>query len=166
MIITDPKFLSQKSTEMHTTTDGVNTIVSKIKRALPTAWVKGYGLAAIQIGIPKRVCWYVYEGIETILVNPRIIYQNNLAIKSKEGCLSIPDKWFVTERYTYVNLVATNIEGSIKRFNEEAAIIQHEIDHMDGILCTERLYIPKPKIGRNDPCICGSGEKYKRCCLK
>ena len=24
---------------------------------------------------------------------------------------------------------------------------------------------PKPKAGRNDPCPCGSGKKYKRCCL-
>ncbi|MFV9616392.1 MAG: SEC-C metal-binding domain-containing protein, partial [Gammaproteobacteria bacterium] len=22
-----------------------------------------------------------------------------------------------------------------------------------------------PKIGRNDPCHCGSGKKYKKCCL-
>ena len=22
-----------------------------------------------------------------------------------------------------------------------------------------------PKIGRNDPCLCGSGKKYKKCCL-
>ena len=22
-----------------------------------------------------------------------------------------------------------------------------------------------PKIGRNDPCPCGSGQKYKKCCL-
>jgi uncharacterized protein YecA (UPF0149 family) len=21
-----------------------------------------------------------------------------------------------------------------------------------------------PKVGRNDPCICGSGKKYKKCC--
>jgi SEC-C motif-containing protein len=24
----------------------------------------------------------------------------------------------------------------------------------------------KIKIGRNDPCHCGSGQKYKRCCLE
>jgi hypothetical protein len=24
----------------------------------------------------------------------------------------------------------------------------------------------QPKIGRNDPCPCGSGKKYKKCCLK
>lgn len=23
---------------------------------------------------------------------------------------------------------------------------------------------PEPKIGRNDPCPCGSGKKYKKCC--
>ena len=23
-----------------------------------------------------------------------------------------------------------------------------------------------PKIGRNDPCICGNGRKYKKCCGK
>jgi uncharacterized protein YecA (UPF0149 family) len=22
-----------------------------------------------------------------------------------------------------------------------------------------------PKVGRNDPCPCGSGKKYKKCCL-
>lgn len=25
--------------------------------------------------------------------------------------------------------------------------------------------IVKPKVGRNDPCPCGSGKKYKKCCL-
>jgi uncharacterized protein YecA (UPF0149 family) len=24
----------------------------------------------------------------------------------------------------------------------------------------------EPKIGRNDPCPCGSGKKYKHCCLR
>ena len=26
-------------------------------------------------------------------------------------------------------------------------------------------YKPGPKVGRNDPCPCGSGKKYKKCCL-
>jgi uncharacterized protein YecA (UPF0149 family) len=25
--------------------------------------------------------------------------------------------------------------------------------------------LPKQKAGRNDPCPCGSGKKYKKCCL-
>src|SRR5262249_44973737 len=28
-----------------------------------------------------------------------------------------------------------------------------------------RLVPVAPKIGRNDPCPCGSGKKYKKCCL-
>jgi preprotein translocase subunit SecA len=24
----------------------------------------------------------------------------------------------------------------------------------------------RAKVGRNDPCPCGSGKKYKKCCLK
>lgn len=26
-------------------------------------------------------------------------------------------------------------------------------------------YVAEPKVGRNDPCPCGSGKKYKKCCL-
>jgi preprotein translocase subunit SecA len=26
--------------------------------------------------------------------------------------------------------------------------------------------IPEVKVGRNDPCPCGSGKKYKKCCGK
>ncbi|TRZ81795.1 hypothetical protein D4R86_02170 [bacterium] len=51
--------------------------------------------------------------------------------------------------------------------------VQHEIDHFNGIVFRERqsLDVFKPivnveaKIGRNDPCPCGSNKKYKKCCL-
>ena len=29
----------------------------------------------------------------------------------------------------------------------------------------QQPYVSKPKVGRNDPCPCGSGKKYKKCCL-
>jgi hypothetical protein len=35
----------------------------------------------------------------------------------------------------------------------------------DCQLITEALENPKVKVGRNDPCPCGSGKKYKKCCL-
>ena len=34
----------------------------------------------------------------------------------------------------------------------------------DGTLSTNRTVIKKNKVGRNDPCPCGSGKKYKKCC--
>ena len=29
----------------------------------------------------------------------------------------------------------------------------------------QQIIRDKPKVGRNDPCPCGSGKKYKKCCL-
>ena len=51
--------------------------------------------------------------------------------------------------------------------------IQHEIDHLFGITldkkdgAIEKISIgmdSKWKVGRNDPCPCGSGKKFKKCC--
>ena len=38
-----------------------------------------------------------------------------------------------------------------------------EIEDMLPTLPLERS---EPKVGRNDPCPCGSGKKYKKCCMK
>jgi len=42
--------------------------------------------------------------------------------------------------------------------------MQHEVDHMNGVLCIDRRVKKVVKIGRNEPCPCGSGKKYKKCC--
>ena len=34
----------------------------------------------------------------------------------------------------------------------------------DGTISTNRTVVKKNKVGRNDPCPCGSGKKYKKCC--
>lgn len=65
--------------------------------------------------------------------------------------------------------VRTTIEGQLpniykqlhKRHVKLKAIYAH---------CKKKHYSPKevlqlPKVGRNDPCPCGSGKKYKKCCL-
>ncbi len=30
---------------------------------------------------------------------------------------------------------------------------------------SQPIVFDSPKVGRNDPCPCGSGKKYKKCCL-
>ena len=51
----------------------------------------------------------------------------------------------------------------------EAVCVQHEIDHLRGMTIHDRENKLEPistvKIGRNEPCLCGSGKKYKKCCL-
>ena len=54
----------------------------------------------------------------------------------------------------------------------------YELQGWDGILSPEtrkaitkdfnrsRIVVKEDKVGRNDPCPCGSGKKYKKCCGK
>ena len=52
----------------------------------------------------------------------------------------------------------------------ESICVQHEIDHLNGATILDREdksepIVVKTKIGRNDPCYCGSEKKYKKCCI-
>jgi preprotein translocase subunit SecA len=46
----------------------------------------------------------------------------------------------------------------------QAEVTSSTIDHGAAIEVTSAPIRSGPKIGRNDPCICGSGKKYKNCC--
>ena len=64
--------------------------------------------------------------------------------------------------------------------DEEKDIFKHELDvfarsirrwtlkgnNENEIKKNEQRVVNEVKIGRNDPCICGSGKKYKKCCGK
>lgn len=54
-----------------------------------------------------------------------------------------------------------NDEESNKRLEE----LQERIDVMKETR-VEQVVRKEPKIYRNDPCPCGSGKKYKKCCGK
>lgn len=142
-------------------------LVEHIKKALKYAWTPGLGLAAIQIGIPLRMAWYNLQSkdglIERTLINPEIIERNGLYIFPGEGCLSIPDKRFTVDRFLHI--VVKNGKEKFEATGLEAVMIQHEIDHMDGILSFDRGHRNADKVGRNEPCPCGSGEKFKKCCI-
>ncbi len=98
----------------------------------------GVGLAAVQVGILKRVVVIdIGEGpIE--LVNPEITYEEGEQI-SQEGCLSLPNKWANTKRPKKVQVKAQDRTGKWQVFTGEdlkAKAFCHEIDHLDGILFT------------------------------
>ena len=153
----------------------------------------GIGLAANQVGIDAQVA-VVNVREPLVLINPKIKDQWD-EIDYYEGCLSYPKRGLHTKRYKniiiktdqeesewYFSGVETDKEGkgswekeqSDKQDQEqrllEAICIQHEIDHLMGNTIHDRENKPKPivpkkSIGRNEPCYCGSGKKYKRCCL-
>ena len=137
-IITDPIFLKQKCRETTHAEILDLQLELRIRLALKLAWTTGLGLAAIQIGVPVRFAWYMYEGKCGILVNPVIIGAWGSDIR-KEGCLSIPGKWLQIDRPWTIKYET----GAKKRKQRTisgilARLICHEVDHMEGILITDK----------------------------
>ena len=152
----------------------------------------GIGLAANQVGIDASVAVVnVREPI--ILINPEIVSRET-EIPYYEGCLSFPNKGCHTKRYETVEVKSDNVDGTMifsgvdtgeeakgtwedgqqKQNRElrtlESVCVQHEIDHLNGMRILDRaqeltIRRTERKIGRNEPCPCGSGKKYKKCCI-
>lgn len=103
----------------------------------------GVGLAAPQVGIAKRIVVLDPHDEETgriELINPEIVYQDGW-VEGVEGCLSIPGYVGDVFRYERLKVVALDRHGRKIYFEPEgwlARIFQHEIDHLDGILYTDK----------------------------
>jgi peptide deformylase len=101
----------------------------------------GAGLAAPQIGVGLRVfTWYV-DGEVGHLVNPDLTLSEETQ-DGEEGCLSIPDLTFDCRRAMSVVARGFNMHGdpvTVEGSQLLARAIQHETDHLDGILFVERL---------------------------
>jgi peptide deformylase len=101
----------------------------------------GIGLAAPQIGIPLRLMIIEIEGELTTLVNPEIVKMQG-EWEPEEGCLSIPGYVANVKRAWAVTVKAKNRQGRDVRLKGEGLFgqaLQHEIDHLDGILYIDRL---------------------------
>src|SRR5579883_2589560 len=101
----------------------------------------GIGLAAPQIGVPLRLMVIEIEGELTTLVNPEIVKSQG-AWEPEEGCLSIPGYVANVKRAWAVTVKAKNRHGRDVRLKGEGLFgqaLQHEIDHLDGILYIDRL---------------------------
>ena len=151
----------------------------------------GIGLAANQVGIDAQVA-VVNVREPLVLINPQ--YEElGKEIQYYEGCLSFQGKGVNTKRYDSVVIKTEQDESSWyfsgapnptdgqsgwekrERNKNDAELrlleticVQHEIDHLRGLTIMDRQIIntikTQNKIGRNDPCHCGSGKKYKKCC--
>jgi len=131
-IITEQVMLRMSS--MSTTMKEINSLRlrQRLRKSNATAWTKGCGLAAIQIGIPVRFAWFILHGKEEILLNPEIISVEGPKIFKGEGCLSIPNSYVDTKRFHSIVYVSGGKKKTAHDF--KAVLIQHEIDHMNGIL--------------------------------
>jgi len=107
----------------------------------------GIGLAAIQIGIPKRIIVMDISKIEKtknpmFFVNPVIKNKDVEKSTYEEGCLSVPNQFAEIDRPSKCEVEYLNYDGQKKILKAEgllATCIQHEMDHLEGILFIDYL---------------------------
>lgn len=144
--------LREPSKEVHKVSKKVADLVQDLFDTMYT--YNGVGLAAPQIGVNLRV--YVIDASTKdnpmkpmAFINPKIIKKSG-AIIEDEGCLSFPEAYTQVRRYKNVTVKAQDING--RSFILEATdgcllarAIQHEYDHLDGILfidhCVNRFEV-------------------------
>jgi len=131
--------LRQRSDEVTAVDAELRQFVDDLFETMDVA--KGVGLAANQVGVAKRVAVVGVEQERLALVNPVILSAEGRS-REEEGCLSVPDVYGYVERPERIVVEALDREG--RRYQREAAgllarAIQHEIDHLDGILFLDHL---------------------------
>lgn len=105
----------------------------------------GIGLAAIQIGIAKRVIVADLSEMKSppiVMINPKIVYRSIATSRQSEGCLSLPGVEGVVERPNDI-IVEYHDQDRAHRVQALdgllARCVQHEVDHLDGIMFFDHL---------------------------
>jgi peptide deformylase len=104
---------------------------------------EGIGLAAPQVGVRKRLFTFdLHHGDgPAVVINPEIVEREGEVI-SEEGCLSVPGYHFEVVRAERVTMRGLDLEGDelvLEGDDLLARMIQHEIDHLDGVLLLDRV---------------------------
>ena len=107
----------------------------------------GIGLAAIQIGILKRIVVIDISKDEEkksplFLINPEITFRSKKTSVYEEGCLSLPGQFAEIERPAECHLKYLDFDGKTKELKADGLLstcIQHEVDHLNGILFIDYL---------------------------
>ena len=107
----------------------------------------GIGLAAIQIAEPKRLIVVDVSKKDEpkaplALINPRIVAAGGEPSVYEEGCLSIPDYYEEVTRPGEVVVAYLDREGRERELKADgllATCLQHEIDHLDGVLFIDHI---------------------------
>ena len=140
------KILKSVSTDIDFNDDLLPTLAERMYMSMRDPANPGIGIAAPQIGINRNIIWvqrFDKEGEPfELYLNPKVTWRSELLRKGKEGCLSIPDiSGDVLRNYTikltYQDKTGKQFEEMIEGFT--AVVFQHETDHLNGILFTDRM---------------------------
>ena len=145
-ILTEPDpFLRQKSINVEEVNDEIRSLMDDMIDTMYDA--PGIGLAAIQIGVPKRVIVIDLSKNEEkknplYFVNPEVITKSSNDVSYEEGCLSVPNQFAEISRPDTCKIKYLDYNGNNKILEAKgllATCIQHEMDHLEGILFIDYL---------------------------
>lgn len=118
--------------------------VMKLKLKLNELKDKAIGLCAPQIGLYERVICFANNYSNLVLINPEIIKRSDDMVDSIEACLSLPKTLkdnFKLRRYKKIKVKYMDYSGNTKVMKFDhiySRSIQHEIDHLNGILIIDK----------------------------
>ena len=145
-ILTEPNvLLRQVSKPVEEVNDEERKLMDDMLETMYEA--PGIGLAAIQIGIPKRIIVLDISRDENkkepkYFVNPIIKKKNLEKARYEEGCLSVPDQFAEIERPKTCEIEYLDYYGKKQLLKADgllATCIQHEMDHLEGVLFIDYL---------------------------
>ena len=102
----------------------------------------GLGLSANQVGLKDRVCVVNMGNQAWVMFNPQIIETSGKIADFQEGCLSYPGLYVKCNRLDHIKVRFQALGGQFveQEFDGLTAVcIQHELDHLDGIVYTSRI---------------------------
>ena len=147
--VPDPR-LRQISSPVEDVNDDVRALIADMFETMYAA--PGIGLAAIQVGVPKRILVIDLQEPEEedgdpvrdprVFINPEIVKTSDQDVPYTEGCLSIPDQYAEVERPDHIRARWLDEQGKAHEENIDgllAVCLQHEMDHLEGVLFIDHL---------------------------
>ena len=145
IIILPDKRLRHVSEPVKTVDAEVRALVDDMFETMYEA--PGIGLAAIQVGVPRRVITVDTAKKDEpkqpqVFINPEIVWSSEEKATYEEGCLSIPEYYEEVERPAQVKVRyhRSRRQGARGRGERPARdLLQHEIDHLNGVLFIDHI---------------------------
>ena len=145
IVIEPDPILRKKSKNLESVDNNLRKLMDDMLETMYEA--PGIGLAAVQIGILKRLIVIdISKGDEKknplFLINPEITFKSKETSIYEEGCLSLPNHFAEVERPAECHLNYLDYQGKSKNLKAKgllATCIQHEVDHLNGILFIDYL---------------------------
>ncbi|MBM3231205.1 peptide deformylase [Candidatus Peregrinibacteria bacterium] len=136
----DTPVLRKKTKPVPKVTKEVLKLIKDLRSTVKKA--EGLGIAAPQVGVSLRVCLANINGKMTPLINPDITWKSEETMMMQEGCLSLPGVDVDVRRAVEIAVVYLDEKGKEqeRRLHDlDARVVQHETDHLDGILIVDYL---------------------------